>query len=71
MAIKKGEGHNGPSTLLVGAISQSFAGFTQWRTLAGTLTNKIKKVEVNGFEKSDGGQRSISFELATVINYYE
>ena len=54
MAIKKGKGHNGPSTLLVGAISQSFAGFTQWRTLAGTLTNKIKKVEVNGFEKSDG-----------------
>ena len=24
--------------LLVGAISRSFAGFTQWRTLAGTLT---------------------------------
>ena len=36
-AIKKGKGHNGPWMLLVGAISRSFAGFTQWRTLAGTL----------------------------------
>ena len=35
--MKKGKGHNGPLTLLLRAISRSFAGFTQWRTLAGTL----------------------------------
>ena len=60
-AIKKGKGHNGPWMLLVGAISRSFAGFTQWFTLAGTLLYAcIVEVKTLSYREDDNNKQNLN-----------